>query len=94
MAIKSFKDKSLEKCWRQGKCSKVDGNLRKRLLNKLDFLDAAVQVDDLKFPPSNRLHELHKELKGFYAISISGAWRLIFKFENGNAYDVFFENYH
>ncbi|MEE9573565.1 MAG: type II toxin-antitoxin system RelE/ParE family toxin [Candidatus Neomarinimicrobiota bacterium] len=94
MGIKSFKDKQLEKCWQSGACGKIDANLRSRLLNKLDYLDAAVEIEDLEFPPSNQLHPLKGKLKGYWAISISGAWRLIFQFENGNADNVFYDNYH
>jgi len=58
MSIHSFKDKQLKKCWLSGVCGKVDAKLRSRLLNKLDYLDAAVELEDLEFPPSNGLHPL------------------------------------
>jgi len=94
MSIKSFKDKSLEKCWRFAKCAKVDADLKERLLSKLDYLDAATTIEDLKFPPSNNLHPLKEKLNGYHAISVNGPWRLIFEFSNGNAYKVFYDNYH
>lgn len=94
MSIKTFKDKQLEKCWIQGSCGKVDARLRTRLLNKLDYLDAAVEIEDLEFPPSNKLHLLKGKLKTYWAISINGPWRLIFQFKNGHAYDVYYDNYH
>lgn len=94
MSIKSFKDRCLEKCWLWNICGKIDAKLRSRLLNKLDYLDAAIEINDLKFPPSNKLHVLQGKLKGHWAISVSGAWRLIFQFENGHAYNVFYDNYH
>lgn len=94
MSIKSFKDKQLEKCWLLNACGKIDASLRTRLLNKLDYLDAAVELEDLKFPPSNNLHPLKGKLKNYWAISISGPWRLIFQFKNGHAYDVYYDNYH
>jgi proteic killer suppression protein len=86
LAIKSFKDKELRKCWEHGKSSKIN--------NKLDYLDAATELKDLAFPPSNKLHRLGGKLAGYYAISINGPWRLIFQFRAGNAYNVYFENYH
>jgi len=94
MSIQSFKNKQLEKCWLSGDCGKIDTRLRQRILNKLDYLDAAVAITDLEFPPSNRLHPLKGKFKGYWAISISGAWRLIFQFKNGQAYNVFYDNYH
>lgn len=94
MSIGSFKDKDLEKCWSFGSCGKINSNMRSRLLNKLDYLDAAVDIKDLEFPPSNNLHPLKGDLKGYWAISINAAWRLIFQFQNGRAYEVYYENYH
>ena len=94
MAIKSFKDKNLQKCWEYGKCSKINSQLRKRLLNKLDYLDVASELKDLAFPPSNKLHSLEGKLVGYYAISVNGPWRIIFQFQEGNAYNVYFDNYH
>ena len=94
MSIKTFKDKQLEKCWLEDACRKIAPQLRTRLLNKLDYLDAAAEIEDLEFPPANNLHPLKGKLKGYWAISINGPWRLIFKFENGHAYDVYYDNYH
>jgi toxin HigB-1 len=89
MSIKSFKDKELEKFWLAGSSEKINTNLRTRLLNKLDYLDCAVAIEDLNFPFSNNLHRLKGNLEGYWALSLSGAWRLIFQFKNGHAYDVY-----
>jgi len=94
MSIKSFKDKHLEKCWLFGDCEKINSQLRLRILNKLDYLDAAIVADDLRFPPSNKLHKLKGKLEGCWAISVNGPWRLIFQFKDGHAYNVFCDNYH
>jgi proteic killer suppression protein len=94
MSIQSFKDKQLEKCWLLGACGKIDAKLKARLLSKLDYLDAAVEIRDLKFPPFNKLHQLTGELKDYWAVSINGPWRLIFQFKDGHAYNVFYDNYH
>lgn len=94
MSINTFKDKQLEKCWLSGKCAKVNTKLRRRLLNRLDYLDAAMEIADMAFPASNKLHPLKGELEDFWAISINGPWRLIFQFINANAYDVYYDNYH
>jgi len=94
VAIKTFKDKGLEKLYLTGKSVKINAQIKDRLLNKLDYLEAATEMKDLAFPPSNRLHPLKGKLKGYYAIAVNGPWRIIFQFKNGHAYNVHFVNYH
>ena len=62
--------------------------IRRIALRRLDYLDSAINLKDLKIPPSNRLHPLRDNLKGFYSISINMKWRIIFIWKNGNAYKV------
>jgi len=59
----------------------------------LDILHGACVPEDANFPGS-RFHELKGDLKGFYSVSVSGNWRIIFRFENGNVYDVELIDYH
>ena len=92
--IKNFANRELEKCWREGHCIKISTHLRNRLLMKLDWLDAAIDLKDLQNPPSNHLHKLSGRYANYWAISINGPWRLIFRFENGDAYDVQLIQYH
>ncbi len=61
---------------------------------KLQMIHAAKNLDDLKIPPGNRLHPLLREYEGYHAISINDQWRVIFKFKDGNAYDVQVRDYH
>jgi len=51
-------------------------------------------LDDLRVPPANRLEALERELKGKYSIRINKQYRIVFGFENGNAYDVMITDYH
>ena len=91
----SFKDKALEQCWRQGRCNKIPANLHRRVLMKLDSMEAATCVEDLENPPGNHLHTLGgKEYQGYWAISVNGPWRIVFRFEEGHAYDVRLVQYH
>lgn len=60
----------------------------------LDQLDAAVAVGDLRLPPSNRLHKLKGPLKGYWSVSINMKYRIIFKFESGQASEVTIVDYH
>ena len=68
--------------------------LHKVARRKLDQLNAAHVLDDLKMPPGNRLHALKDDLKGFHSISINGQWRIIFRWLDGNVEDVKITDYH
>jgi len=65
-----------------------------RAFNKLDMLNAAHDVLDLRSPPGNRLEALDRALKGFHSIRVNDQWRIIFKWQDGNAYEVRFTDYH
>ena len=65
-----------------------------RALNKLDILNAAHDVLDLRSPPGNRLEALGGDLKGFHSIRVNDQWRIIFRWKDGNAYEVSFTDYH
>jgi toxin HigB-1 len=61
---------------------------------KLEYVDLAVQLEDLKVPPGNRLHPLTGNRQGQHAISINDQWRICFRFEDGDAYEVEVCDYH
>lgn len=61
---------------------------------KLDMINAAINITDLKVPPGNRLEKLTGDLAGFYSIRINDQYRIIFRFEDNNAYDVDITDYH
>jgi len=92
--IKSFKCKHTKQLFdgkNQKKFSQAVNNVGKR---KLDMLEASFDFEDLKVPPSNRFEPLKGDLKDFYSIRINEQFRLIFRFENSNAYDVYIDDYH
>ncbi len=60
----------------------------------MEYIDLATDLDDLKVPPSNRLHELGKDRKGQYSISVNDQWRICFGFIDGDAFDVEITDYH
>ena len=66
----------------------------KRAVRRLEYIDLATSLDDLKVPPSNRLHALKGDREGQYAISINDQWRTCFRFQDGDAYDVEITDYH
>jgi proteic killer suppression protein len=83
-----------ERIW-SGKLSrKLPADIQQRALAKLSMIDAAETLDDLKLPPSNRLHELKDDRAGQHSISINMKWRICFRWNNGNAYDVEIVDYH
>ena len=91
--IQSFKDKPLEKLFKENFSKGVSKNLEKRIRTRLEAIDSASIIADLKLPGYN-LHELKGDRKGTWAIKISGNWRITFRFEDGDAYDVNIEDYH
>jgi toxin HigB-1 len=64
-----------------------------RLRVILAALDAAERIEDLD-RPSFRLHPLKGDLKGFWSVTVRANWRIVFRFENGDAYDVDYIDYH
>ncbi len=78
----------------EGKCPrrfKAIANVSER---KLQMLDNACTLEDLRSPPGNRLEALRGDLKGFWSIRINDQWRLCFRFVNSDAFDVEIVDYH
>ena len=73
---------------------KLPSQIHEISLYKLDVLNAAQALDDLRSPPGNRLEPLRRELKGFYSIRINSQWRIIFRWAEGGATDVQIIDYH
>jgi proteic killer suppression protein len=92
--IKTFADKHTWEVYVKGKSKRMAPDIIKRAIRRLEYIDLATCLNDLKVPPSNRLHALKGNRKGQYAISINDQWRICFKFEKGDAYDVEITDYH
>ncbi len=91
--IKSFRHKGLRKFFLDGTKKGVQPKHAEKLADILDLLDAANEVRDMRFPSSD-LHPLKGDLRGFWSVRISGNWRVIFRFENGDAFEVDYIDYH
>lgn len=65
-----------------------------RAQNKLDMLNAAHEILDLRSPPGNRLEALSGDLAGCHSIRVNAQWRIVFRWENGNAHSVRLVDYH
>jgi len=92
--IKSFADSETERFYTTGKTRRFPPDVLKRAIKRLTQLDAATLIDDLRMPPSNRLEALTGDRTGKWSIRINDQWRLCFRFNNGEAYDVEIVDYH
>ena len=68
--------------------------MAKTALRKLDQLDASVRIEDLMAPPGNRLEKLRGDRAEQWSIRINDQWRICFRWENGDAWDVEIVDYH
>ena len=95
--IVSFADKGTEDLF-QGNETKASRGIPRTIwrpaLLRLDALDAARVLSDLRFPPGNRLEALKGRRSGFHSIRINNQYRLIFRWTDGNAHDVEITDYH
>lgn len=91
--IKNFKHKGLKKLYETGSKQGVKPEHATRLRLILARLDASSAPDDMNLPGLG-LHSLKGSLKSFWSVSVSGNWRVIFRFENGNAADIDYLDYH
>ncbi len=91
--IKSFKHKGLEKYFTKGSKAGIQAAHATKIKDRLAFLNAATTIDDID-KPGYRLHELIGSHKGSWTINVSGNWRIVFQFKDGDAYVVNYEDYH
>ena len=92
--IKTFSDKHTYELYTFGKSKRFPPDIAKRVARKLEYLDLATSLEDLKVPPGNRLHALGGNRKGQYAISINDQWWICFRFVDGEAFEVEICDYH
>ena len=95
--IQSFADATTEDLF-HGKDSKAARAIDKAIWpvigRKLDLINAAARLEDLRVPPGNRLEQLKGDQKGRYSIRVNDRYRVTFRFADGNAHDVRCEDYH
>jgi proteic killer suppression protein len=92
--IKSFGDSETEKIFQQIKSKKLPLEIQKRALVKLLLIDSAETEEDFRIPPGNRFEHLSGNLKGYCSIRINDQWRIIFNYQNCDAYEVIIKDYH
>jgi proteic killer suppression protein len=86
--IRSFASSETERFFTTGKSRRLPPEIRRRAAMRLIQLNAATTLDDLRFPPSNRLEALKRDRRGQWSIRINDQWRVCFRFEGGDVLDV------
>lgn len=92
--IQSFKDKETERLFSREFIRKLPAGIARVALRKLLMIDAALTVGDLRVPPGNRLERLRGNRLNQYSIRVNDQWRVCFKWQGSNAYDVEITDYH
>ena len=91
--IKSFKNKQLKRFFLSGDHKGIHSSHRKKLERMLDLLDSIQEISDMNYPGS-ALHKLNPKNENRWAVKVSGNWRLVFVFENGDVFEVDYTDYH
>jgi proteic killer suppression protein len=92
--IKSYRDKETRKL-ASGKASRrIPQDIHRRAKMRLERLDAAVSLDDLRVPPSHRLEALSGDRRGQHGLRVNDQWRICFECRDGHAYEVEIVDYH
>lgn len=94
MVIRSFRHKELKRFFEAGERRDIPAAFAEKIADVLLAIDEAENPQDVGLFPGWRLHLLKGDLKGCWSVSVSGNWRIIFRFEKGDAYDVDWIDYH
>ena len=92
--IVSFGDADAQLLWDTGKSRKIPASVRRAAFKKLAILNAALELENLRVPPGNRLEKLSRDRKGRHSIRVNNQFRICFVWRDGNAYDVEIVDYH
>lgn len=92
--IRSFGSKETERIWSGQYVKGVDRIVQRATLRKLELIHAAVDVEDLRIPPGNRLERLTSNRRGQHSIRVNVQWRICFVWREGGAEDVELVDYH
>ena len=92
--IRGFKNKDTRSVFLGEFVKGLDGQIQQRAREKLKYLDSAADLRDLMVPPSNQLEALKGNREGQYSIRINKQWRVCFKWQDGDAFDVEIVDYH
>ncbi len=91
--IESFRHKGLRRFFEHDDGGKLPADMLRKIRLVLSVLHAAGAIEDMD-QPSFKLHPLKGDLQGYWSVTVRANWRVIFRFEEGNAFDVDFTDYH
>ena len=91
--IRSFRNRGLKRFYERDNASQIHAAYRKKVARILADLDSARTPQDMDFP-GLRLHPLTGDLKGFWSVTVSANWRIIFRFDDASVVDVDLVDYH
>lgn len=73
---------------------RIPADIRTAAVRKLDMINAAAELRDLRAPPGNRLEALKGNRQGMHSIRVNDQWRIVFRWKDGDAHSVSIVNYH
>ena len=92
--LKSFSSKETEKIWRGIRSRSLPDDIQRVARRKLRMINNARDINDLRVPPGNRLEALKGDRTGQYSVRINKQWRICFRWDDGDAYDIEIVDYH
>lgn len=92
--IKSFAGRETAKVFNREHARRILHDIQTRALMRLMQIDAATRIEDLRLPPSNHLESLKHDRKGQWSVRINDQWRICFRFDASDAFDVEIVDYH
>ncbi len=92
--VKTFADKRTAELFVKGTVRGFPPEVARRAVRKIEYVDLAARLSDLRTPPGNRLHALRGDRQGQHAIAVNDQWRVCFRFIDGDAFDVKICDYH
>ncbi|TFV96105.1 plasmid maintenance system killer family protein [Algoriphagus kandeliae] len=92
--IKTFGDRETEKIWEGIRSKKLPNEIQNIARRKLRMINNAQNINDLRIPPANHLEKLRGDLIDYYSIRINIQWRIVFQWNNNDAYEVQITDYH
>jgi proteic killer suppression protein len=92
--IKTFKDTETEKIYQRERSRKIPSDIQQVALRKLRMINNAINLNDLRVPPANRLEKLSGDRAGQHSIRINDQWRICFEWRGSDAFNVEIADYH
>jgi toxin HigB-1 len=92
--IKTFKDAEAEKIYHRERSRKLPSDIQQVALRKLRMINNAINLNDLRIPPANRLEKLAGDREGQYSIRINDQWRICFEWRSSDAFNIEIADYH